>query len=400
MGKDLNGKDIGRGFSQRPDGRYEARAVVNGKKIDLYNMSLPELRKTFEIEKARLLRDEKGVRPHVTLKEWYTEWFEKSKSGQLKSEISRQVYNRKAANTFIRILGDKELSAISQIDIQKATNQLCDEEGYVFRTVREALGIIRECFDIAIANKLVFVNPVTGIVIREEKEVAKERRVLDHWEQELLLEETENSYYREPYRVLLLTGMRIGEFSGLRWSDIDFSKKVIHISRSMMTGYIQGKKILELSTPKTFNSYRDIPFFGDIAEILKQWKVKQDIYRKKLGARWRCSEEFGDLVFTTTMGSPITRYNIIHDMKKVEANIRLKEAGRAYAEGRPPREFKHIHPHAFRHTFATRLFEKEINPVVVQSIMGHSNYSTTISYTHVLNDKLDEAVRKAGDLLA
>lgn len=44
MGKDLTGKELGRGFSQRTDGRYEARAVVNGKKIDIYNMY--ELRKT------------------------------------------------------------------------------------------------------------------------------------------------------------------------------------------------------------------------------------------------------------------------------------------------------------------------------------------------------------------
>lgn len=87
-------------------------------------------------------------------------------------------------------------------------------------------------------------------------------------------------------------------------------------------------------------------------------------------------------------------------MKKVEQNIRLKEVTRAYSEGREPREFGHIHPHVFRHTFATRLFEKGIDPIVVQSIMGHSNYSTTISYTHVLENKTEEAVTKAGDLLA
>ena len=99
------------------------------------------------------------------------------------------------------------------------------------------------------------------------------------------------------------------------------------------------------------------------------------------------------------MGSPITRYNIVHDLKKVEENIRLKEQRAAMIEGRPPREFKHLHPHAFRHTFATRCFEKGLDPVVVQNIMEHSNYSTTISYTHVLSDKLCEAVTQAGGLL-
>lgn len=399
MGKDLNGKDIGRGFSQRPDGRYEARATVKGKKIDLYSMSLPELKRTFAVEKAKLLRDEKGVRPNLTLKSWYNEWFEKCKSIQLKSDISRKVYYRRANNTYIKLLGDKMVEEITQLDIQQATSQL-SEDGYTPRTIREGLGAIRECFDVAVANRIVVTNPVCGIIIREGHESAKTRRVLDHWEQDLLLKETETSYYREPYRILLLTGMRIGEFSGLKWGDIDFNRKVIHISRSMMTGYVDGRKIMELTTPKTSNSYRDIPFFGDVATLFKDWRDKQNIYKKKLGSRWRSKDEFEDLVFTTIYGSPITRYNIIHDMKKVEQNIRLKEVTRAYSEGREPREFGHIHPHVFRHTFATRLFEKGIDPIVVQSIMGHSNYSTTISYTHVLENKTEEAVTKAGDLLA
>lgn len=59
MGKDLNGKELGKCFSQRKDGRYEARAVINGVKIDLYDVSLTKLRKNFEVEKAKVLRDEK-----------------------------------------------------------------------------------------------------------------------------------------------------------------------------------------------------------------------------------------------------------------------------------------------------------------------------------------------------
>ena len=99
------------------------------------------------------------------------------------------------------------------------------------------------------------------------------------------------------------------------------------------------------------------------------------------------------------MGSPITRYNIVHDLAKVEKNIILKEASLAYREDRKPREFRHLHPHCFRHTFATRCFEKKIEPVVVQSIMGHANYSTTLSYTHVLEEKTKEEVLRVGKFL-
>ena len=87
------------------------------------------------------------------------------------------------------------------------------------------------------------------------------------------------------------------------------------------------------------------------------------------------------------------------NIEKVVKNINLKEVQLAAREGREPRVLKHIHPHAFRHTFATRCFEKGLDPLFVQSIMGHSNYSTTISYTHVLDDTKQKEVAKVGNFL-
>ena len=398
MGKDLKGKDLGRGISQRPDGRYEARATIKGKKIDIYSMSLKELVARFEEEKSAVLREEKGVAPDYTLAEWYQEWFTKCKSPQLKSDVSRKSYDRKVRNTYISLLGDKKTSSVMQIDIQEATNEL--SERYSTKLLKDALGSLRECLDVAVVNGIIKANPTQTIYFHNSNEESKERRVLEHWEQDVFLEETDKSYYREPYRFLLLTGLRIGEFSGLQWDDIDFDKKVIRVSRSMTTAYQDGVKIMELTTPKTANSYREVPFFGDVEELLLSWKEKQDKYKKKLGRRWRTNETFGDLVFTNTLGAPITRYNIVHDLKKVEDNIRLKEETAALKEGRPIRYFGHLHPHAFRHTFATRCFEKNLDPLVVQNIMGHANYNTTVSYTHILDEKKKEAVKLAGDLIS
>lgn len=397
MGKDLNGKELGRGFSQRKDGRYEARAVVNGTKIDIYDMNLSALKKTFEMEKARVLRDEKNVRPNVTFGEWYAEWFEKCKSPQLKSDVSRKTYDRKVRNTYCKLLHDKRMEDISQMHMQTATTDLI-EQGYTERSVKEALGIVCECMDIAIVNHIIKTNPCTGIKIQNANE-RRERRVMKMWEQELFLNEVKNDYYYEAYKILLLTGMRIGEFSGLQWRDIDFENKVININRSMQTAYLDGRKIEELTTPKTANSYRAIPFFGETEECLLSWKKKQDMYKKKLGDRWRARPELGDLVFTSTVGSPVTRYVIVHDINKVVQNINLKEISKAFREHREPVVFEHLHPHAFRHTFATRCFEKGLDPLFVQSIMGHANYSTTVSYTHILDDLRQREVAKVGNFL-
>lgn len=397
MGKDLKGRELGKGLSQRKDGRYEARTTINGVKIDIYGTNLAKLKKEFEQEKAKVLCDEKNIRTNVTLEEWYNEWFEKCKSPQLKSVVSRKVYDRKIRNTYISILGGKRITNISQMNIQTATNELVQKE-YSDRTIREALGVLRECFDIAIVNHIVSTNPCTGVAIKNTNR-QPERRVMTHEEQDIFLNEVKDSYYYEAYAILLLTGMRIGEFSGLQWQDVDFTNKQIYIKRSLTTAYLDGKKIEELTTPKTSNSYRVIPFFGETEELFKSWKKKQNAIKKKMGKRWRSKPEYGDLVFTSTVGSPVTRYVIVHDLNKVVQNINLKEIYKASSEGRIPNKFEHLHPHAFRHTFATRCFEKGLDPLFVQSIMGHSNYSTTVSYTHILDDVITREVTKVGNFL-
>ena len=395
MGKDLNGKDLGKGYSQRKDGRYEARAMVNGVKLNLYGTNLTKLKKDFEAQKTLLLRNERNVRKNLTLDEWFDEWFTTCKSPQLKSDVSRKSYRRKVQNTYVRILGAKKIEDISQINIQDATYELCDEN-YQYRTIREALGILRECFEVGIVNNVVKVNPCICINIRDHN-VQKERRVMTHKEQDIFLNEVKNGYYYEAYAILLLTGIRIGEFSGLQWDDIDFENKEIHIRRSMQTAYIDGRKVEELTTPKTSNSYRTIPFFGETEQMFLSWQKKQAVYKKKLGNRWRANPEHGNLVFTSTVGSPVTRYVLSHDIEKTVSNINMKEVYAACRDGRKPVIFEKLHPHAFRHTFATRCFEKGLDPVFVQSIMGHANYNTTLSYTHILDDMKQKEVQKVGN---
>ena len=56
MGKDLKGKELGRGLSQRPDGRYMGRAQVEGKSIVLYDWKLKELKKNLAIAVDEIVR--------------------------------------------------------------------------------------------------------------------------------------------------------------------------------------------------------------------------------------------------------------------------------------------------------------------------------------------------------
>ena len=77
--------------------------------------------------------------------------------------------------------------------------------------------------------------------------------------------------------------------------------------------------------------------------------------------------------------------------------MREKEAVAAVQENRVPNPVRDFHPHTLRHTFATRCFENKMEPKVVQALMGHSSISITLNiYTHVLDNKMNEEIKKFG----
>lgn len=198
---------------------------------------------------------------------------------------------------------------------------------------------------------------------------------------------------------MLLTGMRIGEVGGLQWEDVDFTSRFIYVKRSLTYQYEDGKKIMRLTSPKTENSVRKIPFFGETREVLEKQFEKVKRKREDLGKRWRQPEEYGNLVFLTSMGSPIGRYSIESDMRYVTQQINDMLKTEALYSGGIPKNFERVHPHALRHTFATRCFEKGMTPRAVQEIMGHANYNTTVSYTHVLDDIKSKEAERVGEFL-
>ena len=54
---------------------------------------------------------------------------------------------------------------------------------------------------------------------------------------------------------------------------------------------------------------------------------------------------------------------------------------------------KNISPHTLRHTFATDLYRETKNIRIVQKALGHSDLSTTMIYTHIVDDELEEAMK-------
>lgn len=395
MGKDLNGKELGKGISQRKDGRYEARVVINGKRQTFYNTNLAALKREFEKEKYKLSRQNVTACPDVTVLEWFDAWFEQYKKPTLKPS-GIEAYKRKFKNTYGALLGNVAINELNQFSVQTATSDLINK-GYKAKTIRDALSVLKLMLDSAVSNFVIDVNPCLGIIVPSYDEIKEDRRVLSNAEQKTLLNLTDKTFYKELYRFMLCTGVRVGELGALQWKDIDFKEGFINIKHTLRCQYQNGVKIMELTSPKTKNSYRKIPFFNETKQLLLDQKEKQEELQKQLKDRWR--GEIEDLVFTTSMGSPVTRYVLESDMRQLTKEIQMTELYDAMSEGRDTIEFQSIHPHCLRHTFATRCFEKGMTAKTVQQIMGHANINMTMSYTHVLDDILKNEASNIGHFL-
>ena len=193
-------------------------------------------------------------------------------------------------------------------------------------------------------------------------------------EQKKFLEtaETEYGWYYPMLKVMLLTGMRISEVGGLCWSDIDYDNDVIHIRRALFSQYEYGKKKLHFTTTKTINSERDIPMMEDCKKMLKLQKKNQNKIKKELGKRYRSENEEGlsDLVFTSSMGSAATRYNVAPIINKIVKSINLREDYESVKENRKPIYMEQVSPHALR-SLPVSLVRRKCNTIIRADMSFH-----------------------------
>ena len=157
MGKDLKGRELGKGLYQRKDGRYEARTKINGSDVSIYGFNLRELKKEFQELKEEAQNSIDFRRKHITLNEWFEEWFQTYKLPVVK-ETSVYPMKNKFYGSFGKYLGERKLCDITNIDIQSVINQI-SSDGRAVSSMREALGRMRECMESARNNQILSINP-------------------------------------------------------------------------------------------------------------------------------------------------------------------------------------------------------------------------------------------------
>lgn len=172
----------------------------------------------------------------------------------------------------------------------------------------------------------------------------------------------------------LYAGMRIGEILSLRWKDIDLDKRVIYINSSLTKTYqfnndgetISNKR--KIGTTKTNCSIRAVPIIDELYTTLTEWKVLQLVVNSKDKDSLLFDHE-NDLRSYSGTRRLLKRFNDKYGFTKYD-----------------------IHFHTFRHTFATMLFEKKVNPKIIQLLLGHKSVKTTLEIYNNVNDNIDELI--------
>jgi integrase len=236
---------------------------------------------------------------------------------------------------------ERQLTDITPVEI----------EGYkVYRrayvsgsTVNRELALLKRMFNLAITWDLFFeLNPVRKVKFFREFNTGL--RVLSPEEEERLFQNAA-PYVQDVIRFALNTGLRIGEVFSLRWSKVDFEKK-----------------ILSVFAPKT-EKIREIPINAAALKVLQAWR---------LGMK----NEF--VFYNPETGKPFV------DLKAGLA-LACRKAG-----------ISGVSWHTLRHTFASRLVDRGVDIVTVKELLGHSSVTVTMRYTHTNLDSKRAAVEKLG----
>lgn len=407
--RDSRGRLLHTGEIQKSDGRYEYRYKDNSGTVrSVYSWRLVATDATPHGKRfCEPLRDlEKQIqkdieddisthRAYVTLQEFFDNY--------MKCKISlkystAQRYKYEFSHFVSDKLKNKRMCDIKRADIKAMYVHLIDERGVSKGTVSNVQIVLHQLFESAVLDNIIRSNPTNKILseIDGGKKPVRKNRALTPDQQKKFIEHCrEKEKFRKYvplFTVIMWTGCRIGEISGLRWDDCDFDNDIIHIRHSVSR--IENddhKTIIVVTDPKTENGKRDIPMIRVVKDALLHVRDGYDF-----DTRGAC--EFGGLnnfVFLTNKKKPISSETVRLTIREVVKSYNKKERERSIVLGCDPEYLPEFSCHALRHTFCTRLIESDANIKAVQHIMGHANISTTMDiYAEVTRDKTAEEMQK------
>ena len=175
--------------------------------------------------------------PRMLFDDWFSFWMEEYKRNSVKVgtfETYRQFYK----SLIFPAIGKIPLCKIKSNDIQSLCNRLF-ESGYAISSLKIVFVLIKSSLKRAVLNGILERNPADSVQLPRNT-VPKIRTALTKEQQDLFSKFSKESPLYQFFAVMLRTGLRNGELRGLKFSDIDFKNRIIHVRRTFATRAIES----------------------------------------------------------------------------------------------------------------------------------------------------------------
>ncbi|MEY8368967.1 site-specific integrase [Anaerovoracaceae bacterium 42-11] len=364
---------------KRGDGRWTASYIDdNGNRRYIYGQTKTEVSKRLKRKKVD------GTVQHemYSLQDWVKLFLDTYK----KNELKITTYNSYCMFCRVHIegssVGKKKLDKLKSDDLQRFYNNKI-AEGYSSKTVSQIAVIINMALEKAYVLRMIPENPNRFTTIPKKKKY--EAKVLSMESVEKLVHEAKSEMLYPIVITTVYTGMRKGEVMALKWENVDFEGRRIHVKNSLCrveSDYLdeKGRRIThyELMEPKTKKSIRTIPMMNQVYDALREQQRRQNQDKLQYG------DDYLDQGFV--FADPIGRHLAQRDFNK-----EFKEFLGKY-------NIEQIRFHDLRHTFATLLIESDVSIKLVQELLGHSNITTSMDiYAHVSEKKKEQVISQLQD---
>lgn len=358
----------GENIYKRKDGRWEGRfkkcrsdsGIIRYGYV--YGHCYSDVKKQLTVKKTQYITvHSKRTKYNGTVKDWLAFWLEYRVQSQIKVSTYSN-YRMKLWNHIYPDLGEILLVELTKMDIEHFIRTLA-AKGLSNSTIQNVIHLLRSGLKQAVYEEKIGYNPCLNVV------VPPVRRTVIHAlsvnDQKRLEQAAHSSKNGAAVILALYTGMRIGEISGLRWTDIDMTKDIIHVRRTVTripSTTKVGQTELHVGLPKTDTSLRELPLPTNLKSYLRQQQQRST----------------GQYV-VSCKGS-LTEARIINYRFKTL----LKQAN-----------LPSIRFHSLRHTFATRCLEQGVDVATVSKLLGHASVKMTLdTYTDSLWDSRKAALYK------
>ncbi|MBR0205169.1 MAG: site-specific integrase [Clostridia bacterium] len=211
---------------------------------------------------------------------------------------------------------------------------------------------------------------------------AEERQPITEEQRELILNTWEGHRMGVPALIMLYCGLRRGEMLALLWSDIDFKAKTLSVSKSadMPTNATTVKK------PKTKAGTRIVPIPDAILPALQK-------ARREAISMYVCpAVNTGDIMSAQAYSEAWKSY--MH-------YLNIEAGGRDRSRSNPKVvAMESFTAHQLRHSYATMLYDADVDVKTAQKLLGHADFSVTMKiYTHLSAEKETAGIEKLNEHL-